>query len=83
MPANKAKKMGSQKDIASDDGDQSKVTGRDESRNCLECTTFEVREVRVPHRCDHGSYWSQQLSSARGSRASIVLHVLVGMAVIW
>ena len=71
--ADKAKEMGSQKEIASDNGDQSMAIGREQFRKCLEDTMLEVMdtcwEVRHPNRCYHGSYWRQPTLLAYGSEA--------------
>ena len=70
----KAKEIGSQKEIAPDNGDQSMAIGREQSRKCLDDTMLEVMdtcwEVGNPNRCYHGSYWRQPTSSAYGSEAS-------------
>ena len=72
----KAKEIGSQKEIAPDDGDQSMAIGREQSRKCLDDTMLEVMdtccEVGNPNRCYNGSYWRQPTSSAYGSEASEV-----------
>ena len=72
----KAKEMGSQKEVAPNNGDQSMAIGREQSRHCLDDTMLEVMdtcwEVEIPNRYYHGSYWRQPTSSAYGSGASEV-----------
>ena len=72
----KAKETGSQKEIASDNGDQSVAIGCEQFRKCLDDPMLEVMdtcwEVGIPNRCYHGSYWRQPMSSAYGSEASEV-----------
>ena len=63
VPTEEANETGSQKEIASDCGNESNAIGREKTRKCLDGVAMKGRdpcwEAGIPNKCYHVGNWRQ------------------------